>query len=185
MGESDRLKHYISDYLDNSLDPTTHNEFEEALKNSSDLKNMTHKVSVLKSQLNNLPNHTCSDDFSLKLRERIHTEPQPVISRHNLVRLSFAASFVLILVIATFSLNNFSDSTEVGPPNQKTSDYQNQTPNPVSNPVSSNNNNVTVNNSDELEVKTKSSQEMHQDSTRTNKKHKNQDMLYQQVDDQK
>jgi len=178
MGECDRLKHYISDYLDNTLDPSTHKEFEEALKNSTDLKSMTHRVSVLKSQLNNLPNQTCSENFSLKLRERIHTEPQPVISRQNMVRLSFAASFVLILVIATFTLNNFSDSDEIGPAVQKSSESPNQTPNPVS----GNNNKVIANDSDELDVKTKKSQETYQDSTRTNK---SKDTPYQQVDDQK
>ncbi len=32
MGDSDRMKNYISDYLENSLDPSTHKEFEDALK---------------------------------------------------------------------------------------------------------------------------------------------------------
>ena len=185
MGESDRLKNYISDYLDNTLDPTTHKEFEKALNSSADLRTMTHKVSVLKSHLNSLSNQTCSDDFSLKLRERIHTEPQPVISRQNLVRLSFAASFVLVLVIATFSLTDFSDSTEVGPPDQKTSDYQNQILNPTtSNPVSGNNNNV-IDKDSELEIKTKTSRETLKDSTRTKKINKNRELRIQQVDKQK
>jgi len=74
MGESDRLKYYISDYLDNILDPAIHIEFEEALKSSTDLRNITYKVSTLKLYLNNLSNQTCSNDFSLKLRERIHTD---------------------------------------------------------------------------------------------------------------
>jgi hypothetical protein len=164
MGECDRFKNYISDYLDNTLDPTTHKEFEKALRNSGDLKRMTHKVSILRSRLHNLSYQTCSDDFSLKLRERIHTESEPVISKQNMVRLSFVFSFIVIVAFAIFSLNNFLDSTETTLPVQKSSGFQNQSTSPSSNPASGNNNNAFVKD-DEVEVKTKDSQETLQDSS--------------------
>ena len=106
MGDSDRMKNYISDYLEDSLDPSTHKEFEEAMKRSPELRTMTDRVAAVSTQLNNLKNHKCSDDFSVKLRERIHSTSQPVISRQSIVRYSFAASFIIILVIATLTITN-------------------------------------------------------------------------------
>ncbi len=179
MGECDRFKNYISDYLDNTLDPTTHNEFEKALKSSADLQRMTNKVSSLRSSLKNLSYQTCSDDFSLKLRERIHTEPEPIVSRKNMVRLSFAFSFVIIIAFATFSLTNLLNSTGSETPVQKTSDYQDQsTPSPASstkNPVIKDG---------EVEINTKNSQEALLDSSRT-KPTRNPDSRRQQVDQEK
>ena len=35
MNYSDRIKNYISDYLEHSLDPSTQKEFEDALENLS------------------------------------------------------------------------------------------------------------------------------------------------------
>jgi hypothetical protein len=94
MGDSDRMKNYISDYLENSLDPSTHKEFEDALKRSPELRSMSDRMAILSTRLNNLKYRKCSDDFSLKLRKRIHTSSEPLISRQNMVRYSFAASFV-------------------------------------------------------------------------------------------
>jgi len=184
MGECDRYKNYISDYLDNTLDPTTHKEFEKALKSSVDLQKMTNKVSMLRSSLKNLSYQTCSDDFSLKLRERIHTESEPVISRQNMVRLSFAFSFIVIVAFAVFSLNSYFDSTEDFGPVQKSADYQNQTPSPSSNPASGNNNDAIVKD-DVVDIKTKGSQEALQDSSRVKKNNRNQDSSIKQVDQQK
>jgi len=129
------------------------------------LQKITQKVSVLKTGLGNLSNKTCSDDFSLKLRERIHTGPQYIISKQNVVRISFAFSFVVIMVFATLSLNIFSDSPELDTSIQKSSEFQNQTANPAPNPVSGNNKN-TFNKEEVIDVKTKGSQETYQDSTR-------------------
>jgi hypothetical protein len=183
MGECDRYKNYISDYLDNTLDPTTHKEFEKALKNSADLQKMTNKVSQLRVQLKKLSYQTCSDDFSLKLRERIHTKPEPLISKKNVVRLSFAFSFVAIIAFTTFSLTNFLDSTEMDVPIQKNSGYQDQSPVPSSNPTSSTNNSAFENDG-EIEVNIKSSQDALKDSSRT-KLSKNPDSRKKQVDQQK
>jgi hypothetical protein len=129
MGDSDRMKNYISDYLENSLDPSTHKEFEDALKRSQELRTITDRVSAVSRHLSNLKNHTCSDDFSVKLREKIHTTSGPLISRRNIVRYSFAASFVIILVIATFAITYLmSDSPENSPTLQGST----QNANPVS-----------------------------------------------------
>lgn len=165
MGDSDSLKNYMSDYLENSLDPSTHKEFEDALKRSPQLSSMTDRTATLLTHLNKLRYHKCSDEFSLKLRERIHTSSEPLISRQNMIRYSFAASFVIILVIATFSITNLSSESPDTTPAPKGS-YKSpvNNTNPVSNPVSGNDANTFVNDGD-LNVNTKSNQRAISDST--------------------
>jgi hypothetical protein len=165
MGECDRLKSYISDYLENSLDPSSHQEFENALKNSVELRALTNRVRGLKSHLGNLTSYSCSDDFSLKLREKIHSTPQPVLSRQMMVRFSFAASFIIILVVVFITLNNLPDSRESSLPVQRTSNLQYETPNPVSNPAASSNPDI-LKNDGETEVNTKTTQQIFDDSSK-------------------
>ena len=164
MGECDRFKPYISDYLENNLDPSTQQEFEKALKRSADLLILTNKVRNLKTHLGKLSHIKCSDDFSLTLRERIHTNPEPVINRQRVIRYSFAGTIVLVLAVAIISLSNMSDSTESPLPVQGTSDLQINEPNPVSNPVSGPNQNLFRDNS-EVEIKTKMTQQVIEDSS--------------------
>ena len=163
MGDSDRMKNYISDYLENSLDPSTHKEFEESLKKSPELRSMTDRVAAVSSHLSNLKSYECSDDFSVKLREKIHTSSQPIINRQNIVRYSFAASFVIILVIATLTITNLSsESPESAPALQGTTQSPANNPNPVS---SANQQNTEVEDGD-LPVNQKPNQNAYSDSSR-------------------
>jgi len=166
MGDSDRMRNYISDYLENSLDPSTHKEFEDALKRSPELRSMTDRVALVSTQLNSLKLHKCSDDFSVKLRERIHTSSEPLISRQNIVRYSFAASFVIILVIATLTITNLmSESPENTPPLQGSTENPIQEISPGSQPGSPGNDAKTLVNDKEVNIKSKSTQNAVSDST--------------------
>jgi hypothetical protein len=113
--------------------------------------------------LGKLKNHTCSDDFSVKLRERIHTTSEPLISRKNVIRYSFAASFIIVIVIATFTITNLmTESPESTPPIQGSS----QVPIENVNPVSSTNIEKTPMEDGELNIKSKSNQNALNDSLR-------------------
>jgi hypothetical protein len=166
MGDSDRMKNYISDYLENSLDPSTHKEFEDTLNRSPELRSMTDRVAAVSKQLSNLTSHKCSEEFSVKLREKIHTTSEPIISRQNIVRYSFAASFVIILVIATLTITNLSSESPETPALQGSTQSPVKTPNPVSNPVSPGNKSGTMVNDGDLDIKSKSDQNAYNDSTR-------------------
>jgi len=169
MGDSDRMKNYISDYLENSLDPSTHKEFEDTLKRSPKLRSMTDSMATLSTRLNNLKYQKCSDEFSLKLRERIHTSSEPLISRQNIIRYSFAASFVIILVIATFTITNLSsESPDTTPALQGSTEspVPVKNPNPVSNPVSTGNDVKNLVDDGEVDIGTKSPQKAASDSVR-------------------
>jgi hypothetical protein len=165
MDRSDRLKNYISDYLENSLDPTMHKEFEDALRKSADLRAITGKMTTLSTHLSNLKSHKCSEDFTIKLRDRIHTSSEPFISRQNIVRYSFAASFVIILIAAIFTLTNLSsESPEISPDFQGTSEGPMNNTSPVSTPLSGNEANTFIDDG-ELDVGTKSNPNAINDST--------------------
>jgi hypothetical protein len=167
MGDCDRYKPYISDYLENSLDPSTQKDFENALKNSAELQRLTKRVRNLRSYLGNIGTYSCSDDFSLHLREKIHTNPEPLISRQNLVRLSFATSIVVVLMIALFSFTNLSDTTESPLPTEGTSDLRIDTPGPVKNAVSDYNPD-NFKKDGEVEINTKMTQQVIDDSSKVN-----------------
>jgi hypothetical protein len=166
MGDSDRMKNYISDYLENSLDPSTHKEFEDRLKKSPELRSMTDRVAAVTTQLNNLTSHKCSDEFSVKLRERIHTTSEPIISRQNIIRYSFAASFVIILVIATLTITNLSSESPEIPALQGTTQSPAKSPSPVSKPVSPADKQGTQVEDGAMDIKSKSDQNAYSDSVR-------------------
>lgn len=166
MGNWDRMKFYISDYLENSLDPTMQIEFEKALESSPELRSQLERVSALKSRLKNLSQYQCSGDFSMKLRERIHSFPQPVLSRPGFLRYSFAVSVVIILAISIVFIYNSSDVQESVPVVKGEAEFQMDQSNPASNPVSDNKVNSFISD-DEMDIKTKSSQKTLADSTRS------------------
>ena len=163
MVECDRYKPYISDYLENNLDPSTQQEFENALNHSKELQILTNRVQDLKSRLGNLSSYSCSEDFSLKLREKIHTKPQPVFNKQLIMRLSFAATFVLIMAFAIINLSNVSDTTDSTPPVQGNSDLKFESSNPAPSP-----NQTTFKKAGEVEIKTKMTQQVIDDSSSIN-----------------
>lgn len=165
MGDWDRMKTYISDYLENSLDPTTRKEFEQALNNSGELRLLTVKMKALKFSLNNLIQYKCSDDFSTKLREKINLKVEPVISRQQLLRYSFAASFIIVVVVFALNMTSQSDTPELDPAIRGQSDLQIKGSNPVSNPVSGTSESRLVKDG-EVDIKTKPPQQAVIDSTR-------------------
>jgi len=167
MGECDRFKPFISDYLEKNLDPTTHQKFEKALENSDELYTLTNKVRLLKTHLQNLERVSCSDDFSLKLREKIHTVPLPFFKRQNVIRMSLAFSLVIVLAVALVSIVNLSGSPEGPIPLQGTPNLKMEDANPVSSPASTTNPAVFKNDGP-LDIKTKNNQPVAADSSEIN-----------------
>jgi hypothetical protein len=112
MGDWDRLKHHISDYLEGNLDNSTRKEFEEEISRNDELKKVTGRVEKLSHMLTNLPEYKCSDDFNQKLRERIHNQSSSKLDNIPIKKISFAISFAVLLVIVVFSFNTFTGSDD-------------------------------------------------------------------------
>lgn len=108
MGDWDRLKNHISDYLEGNLDNSTRKDFEAEIEKNSDLGKVTKRVEKLSNILTNLPEYKCSDDFNQKLRERIHQESSNKTASIPIKKYSFAFSFVVLAVIVIFTINTFT-----------------------------------------------------------------------------
>ena len=164
MGNCDRMKPYISDYIENSLDPTTKKEFEQVLKSSPELQKLIRHMQILKSGLNNLQSYHCTEDFQIKLRQRLISEPNSLINRQQFVRYSIAVSFIIILVIVTMNISFQNNDQETLPATTGQSDLKIQTSRPVSNPVSETTDAQPMNEG-EIDIKTKPRQQAIADST--------------------
>jgi hypothetical protein len=115
MGDCDRMKKHISDYLDHSLDPTTKNEFEEILDEDASLKSITSRVGQVKSILGNLQSMHCSGDFNTRLRERIHQNPKTTV-KDPVKKYTLSVSFAAVLILVVVFLNPFAtDKSETLP----------------------------------------------------------------------
>jgi hypothetical protein len=107
MGDSDRMKRYISDYLDHTLDPSTQKEFEHALGKNEELRTITSQVARIKNALGNLAAYHCSENFNVALRERI-VRDQNVPVRYPIKKYALSVSFAAVLVVIFFILNPFT-----------------------------------------------------------------------------
>jgi len=114
MGDSDRMKRYISDYLDHTLDPSTQKEFEHALGENEELRTLTDRVSQIRHSLGNLRTYHCSGNFNVALRERIIRDQNAPV-RYPVKKYALSLSFAAVLIVIFFILNPFTseDSPEM------------------------------------------------------------------------
>jgi hypothetical protein len=185
MGDCDRFKKHISDYLEGSLDKTTRKEFESELEQNDELSKLTSRIGEISILLSKLPDHKCSDDFSAKLRKKIHnSDSRAKLPVTPLKKYSFAFSFAILAVIIVFTLNVFdnnSGDTNVIP---ESSNLQNSNPQPSpqipSQPVS----NIPAVSNKEVDIKTVDEQKAVTDSVKKEEKSAS-EKNFKYVDDKK
>lgn len=113
MGDWDRFKNYISDYLEGNLDNSTRKEFELEIDKNNNLQKLTKRVENLSKMLGDLPEYECSDNFNVKLRDRLHRDSSAVkLPVTPLKKYSFAFSFVMLAVIVVFTFNTFTEQDD-------------------------------------------------------------------------
>jgi len=162
MGDCDRMKKYISDYVDKSLDPTTRKEFENKLELYPELRSTTKNISALSKILNKLPMHKCSDDFMINLRQRISVAPQHSQEKSNMVKYAFAFSFLVLAVITIFQVNSIINKQDNSNQFQQSFENQQITPEPTNIPVGTTNNPYIQN--DAVDIKPRAEQDALKDS---------------------
>jgi hypothetical protein len=106
MDDCDRLKKYISDYIEGQLDPSTRRQFEAQLKENPELQELTSRVSGVSRLLKQLPPQKCSEDFNIRLRERIYNEPAKKWMSAKVRRYSLGFSFVIVIAVVIFAFNS-------------------------------------------------------------------------------
>ena len=161
MGDSDRLKKHISDYIEQNLDPATKDQLEQQMDRDPDLKRITGNVAKIPSLLKGLSPLKTSEDFNVRLREKIHTEPQRGLWAFDVKRVSYAFSFIVLIAAIIVTVTNLQEKSEL-PDNQNL-----QTVSPVSSTPAVSRSSLT---NDEMSVKTKEEQAGLKDSLETKKK---------------
>ena len=109
MGGCDRLKNYFSDYLEKKLDPLITSEIDQHLHQCENCKRIVQQLSQLQSVMAELPAKKCSEDFNLKLHQRIHADTGQKFSSIKIKRYSFAFSFAMLGLIAVFFIISLID----------------------------------------------------------------------------
>ena len=154
MSDWDKLSNYISDYLEGNLDNSSRKEFEQEIEKNSDLRNLTGKVSNLSRLLKGLPEHKCSDDFSVKLRKKIHQSSAKIAKPvSSFKKYSFAFSFVIVAVVAIFAIGTFMESEDPAVNLPESSNIPSVQPDPVNQNTMQPTSNVQADNK-QVDIKT-------------------------------
>jgi len=111
MIDCDKVKGFISDYIEKRLTPGLKEELENHFQQCPDCKWVLERIPKVQSLMSNLASVKCSDDFNLKLRERIASNlNEPMISRSSFKKVSYGFSFVMIIVVTVFGFNFFNQA---------------------------------------------------------------------------
>lgn len=162
MGDCDRMYKHISAYTENTLDPSTRAEFDKYLDQYPKLREKTGQVSKLPSLLGKLPEQKCSEDFILKLRDRIHAKPERKPIDINIKRYSFAFSFIVLAIAAAFSINSLLEKEKPVSPVPDLNGIEVSPPAVTNRP--GNNNIRTYSNQEEMDIKTRTESKAVKDS---------------------
>jgi len=168
MIDCDKVKGFISDYIEKRLTPGLKTELDTHFQQCPNCKLVLERIPKVKSLMSNLKSVKCSDDFNLKLRERITGNlNEPMISRSSFKKVSYGFSFALIVVVTVFGFNFFNQAetnNDVLLPQ-----VQKQESTIPSNPSYQNVQQTSTNytQTEELDVRTKDSEGMYSDSAKT------------------
>ena len=168
MIDCDKVKGFISDYIEKRLTPGLKTELDNHFQQCPNCKLVLERIPKVQSLMNNLKSVKCSDDFNLKLRERISGNlNEPMISRNSFKRVSYGFSFAIFVFVIIFGFNFFnqaeSDSDILLPQVQK------QESTIPTNPSNQNIRQASTNytQTEELDVRTKDSDGIYSDSAKT------------------
>jgi hypothetical protein len=168
MIDCDKVKEFMSDYIEKRLTPGLKTQLDNHFQQCPDCQLVLERIPKVQSLMSNLAPLKCSDDFNLKLRERIAGNlNEPMISRSLFKKLSYGFSFALIIIVTVFGFNFFNqtetNSEVLLPQVQK---QESTTPsNPSYNNVQQTSSTFTE--TEELDVRTKESDGIYSDSAKT------------------
>ena len=170
MADCDRVKVHVSDYLENQLSPQLKKEFQSHLKSCAECKIIVEQVHVLKSLLAKSTQIKCSDDFNLKLRQKIsESDGKSYVTNSRIKQISFGFSFAAVVFLVFFGMNFFTDNeSNVNIPAAQVQSKEIDTP-PSGSSQLVNHSAPNVIASEEFEVKTKNSDGSVTDTTNDNK----------------
>ena len=169
MIDCDKVKEYISDYIEKHLTPGLKTELDNHFQQCPDCKLVLERIPKVQSIMGNLVSVQCSDDFNLKLRERIASgQNNSVVSKNSIKKLSYGFSFAIFIFLIVFGFNFFdqaeSDSNILLPQVQK---QESTIPSNPSNQNILQTSSSNLTQTEELDVRTKESEGIYSDSANT------------------
>ena len=110
MIDCDKVKEYVSDYIEKRLTPGLKTELDNHFHLCPDCKLVLERIPKVQSLMGNLVSVQCSSDFNLKLRARIAgSQNDSVVSKNSIKKLSYGFSFAIFilscLISPSFSFN--------------------------------------------------------------------------------
>lgn len=169
MTDCDKVKEFISEYLEKRLTPGLKSELENHFKVCSSCRIILERIPKVQSLLSDLSSVKCSDNFNLKLREKIaNNENESVFSRESVKKVSYGFSFAIFIFIIVFSFNFFNQAES--DPNINLPQVQQQKSLSPSNPSVQNIQQASssMTQTEELNVRTKDGKGIYSDSTKNN-----------------
>ena len=82
MMQCDTIKEMLSDYIDNSLEPSLKSQIKEHLEACLGCKKLVQQVKAITAQLNQAPKVKASAEFEKNLRSRIKEADKITLSRY-------------------------------------------------------------------------------------------------------
>ena len=167
MTDCDKVKEHISDYIEKRLSPNLKSELENHFQICTDCQLKVERIPQVKTMMGNLISVKCSDNFNLRLREKIaKNDTNPIVSRDSIKKLSYGFSFAMIILLMVFGFNFFSQADSDS--NVNLPQVLNQESITPSNQVSPNIQNASSNltQTEEFSVRTKDAEGVYSDSTK-------------------
>ena len=168
MTDCDKVMEFISDYIERRLTPGLKTELDNHFQQCPDCKLVLERIPKVQSLMSNLDPVQCSDDFNLKLRERIAgNQNESMVSNGSFKKVTYGFSFAIFVFVIVFGFNFFNqaepDSDILLPQVQK---QESTVPsNPTNQNVQQASTNLTQ--TEELDVRTKESEGIYSDSAKT------------------
>jgi hypothetical protein len=129
MGDCERFKKYYSNYIEKRLDPAVIDEINQHLDYCDECKKVIRQIRILQKMMADLPLQKCSENFNLKLHQRIFSRSTQK-ERNGIIRkYSYAVSFIIAVVFIIFFVYSLFNKKEQPINNQLLPSYS-ETPVP-------------------------------------------------------
>jgi len=163
MVDCDSILEHVSDFLEKRLSPQIKREFESHINNCSKCKLIVERVPRVQSLLFNTAKIQCSDNFNLRLRQRLaESTNKPFYANINMRQVSYGFSFAVVIFLAFLGFNMFTGADSgINNPVRQAQIQKMNSPTATTNSLSAEYKPV-----EELEVKTKNSETTAIDSTK-------------------
>jgi len=83
MGDCDRFKSNYSNYIEKRMDPTTAGEIEQHLNSCDRCRKIFRQMVFLQKIMTDLPIQKCSENFNIKLHQKISDKYNPLATREE------------------------------------------------------------------------------------------------------